>query len=365
MMSIKKPSFLKSMPFSNLSKEPSKLPYIPTIINEDDNELKKEIYILKKDNLPEIRINLSQPKKASKGINLNFYKPKREKIQFQSFDFNSKNNINDDSISNNENITSIYQIDKPKYHTKLEKLKRRFRNKSNNFSNNITHSKNCLSGVFLTNLSQRLTTDNSINNYSNNFSPLSLSRVSSGNKKKIITVKNRVNLVKSLDFLNKEIKDDYDNMKEQFDDYNDYEKFMKNKCDNMLKYYDRRFKIQSDEFINERIEKIKTEGLNYKFNKYFDKFFSMKKNFDLVAMSKLLLKHRTNKKKLEKEINEKKIQKQREKYINLIEQNVERAKKVQMLSDEYMRKNNRLKNKNINSNNYDNNDINEIEDDNE
>jgi len=343
MMSIKKPSFLKSMPFSNLSKEPSKLPYIPTIINEDDNELKKEIYILKKDNLPEIRINLSQPKKASKGINLNFYKPKREKIQFQSFDFNSKNNINDDSISNNENITSIYQIDKSKYHTKLEKLKRRFRNKSNNFSNNITHSKNCLSGVFLTNLSQRLTTDNSINNYSNNFSPLSLSRVSSGNKKKIITVKNRVNFVKSLDFLNKEIKDDYDNMKEQFDDYNDYEKFMKNKCDNMLKYYDRRFKIQSDEFINEKTEKIKHQGLNYKFNRYFDKLISLKKNFDYVAMNKLL-KERTDKKKLEKEINRQRIQKQREKYLNLIEQNIEEAKKVEMLSDEYMKKNQRLNN---------------------
>ena len=343
MMSIKKPSFLKSMPFSNFSREPSKLPYIPTVIDEDDSKLKKEIYILKKDNLPQIRLNLSQPKKLNKGINLNFYKPKRERIQFQSFDFNSNNNINDDSMSINENIKSIYQLDKPKYHTKLEKLRRRFRNLSNNFSNNITNSNNCLSGVFLTNLSQRLTSDNSINNYSNNFSPISVSRVSSGNKKKILTVKSRENIVKSLDFLNKEIKDDYDNMKEKFDDYNDYEKFMKNKCNNIFKYYDRRVKIQSDEYINEKIVKIKTQGLNYKFNNYFDKLISLKKNFDYVAMNKLL-KERTDKKKLEKEINRQRIQKQREKYLNLIEKNVEDAKKVEILSDEYMKKNKQLNN---------------------
>ena len=342
-MSIKQPSFLKSMPFSNLSKEPSKLPYIPTVIDEDDNELKKEIYILKDDGLPRIKINLSQPKKTGKNININFYKPKRERIHFQSFDFNNKNNINDDLNSNNENITSIYQLDKPKYQTKLERLKRRFRNKSNNFSNNNNNSNNYLSSVFLTNLSQRLTSDNSINNYSNNFSPISVSRVSSGNKKKILTVKSRENIVKSLDFLNKEIKDDYDNMKEKFDDYNDYEKFMKNKCNNIFKYYDRRVKIQSDEYINEKIVKIKTQGLNYKFNNYFDKLISLKKNFDYVAMNKLL-KERTDKKKLEKEINRQRIQKQREKYLNLIEKNVEDAKKVEILSDEYMKKNKQLNN---------------------
>ena len=119
-------------------------------------------------------------------------------------------------------------------------------------------------------------------------------------------------------------------MKEKFDDYNEYEKFMKNKCNNFLKYYDKRFKIQNDEYINERIEKIKTEGLNYKFNRYFDKLISLKKNFDYVAMNKLL-KERTDKKKLEKEINRQRIQKQREKYLNLIEQNIEEAKKVENL----------------------------------
>jgi hypothetical protein len=57
-----------------------------------------------------------------------------------------------------------------------------------------------------------------------------------------------------------------------------------------------------------------------------------------------LLKERTDKKKLEKEINRQRIQKQREKYLNLIEQNIEEAKKVEMLSDEYMKKNQRLNN---------------------
>ena len=70
---------------------------------------------------------------------------------------------------------------------------------------------------------------------------------------------------------------------------------------------------------------------------------SLKKNFDYVAMNKLL-KERTDKKKLEKEINRQRIQKQREKYLNLIEKNVEDAKKVEILSDEYMKKNKKLNN---------------------
>ena len=348
------------LPFTSLSKEPAKLPYIPKIIEEDKKIIKKNLSSLKYDGLPQITSPniLNSSIKIKNNNSINSLIPKRQRNQIKSCDFDSNLNIFNDNLNN---FSSFNLFNKQsKYFNSLNRLKKKINKESRNMKSNDNFS-----GIFITNMSQRLTTDNTLNNY-NNYSNISLSRSSSSKKRKrILSNKNRETFVKSLDFLNEEINNDYNNMKENFNDYNDYGKFMINKCNNVIKLFDRRFKIQSDEFINERIEKIKTEGLNYKFNKYFDKFFSMKKNFDLVAMSKLLLKHRTNKKKLEKEINEKKIQKQREKYINLIEQNVERAKKVQMLSDEYMRKNNRLKNKNINYNNYDNNDINEIEDDNE
>ena len=197
------------------------------------------------------------------------------------------------------------------------------------------------SGIFITNMSQRLTTDNTLNNY-NNYSNISLSRSSSSKKRKrILSNKNRETFVKSLDFLNEEINNDYNNMKENFNDYNDYGKFMINKCNNVIKLFDRRFKIQSDEFINERIEKIKTEGLNYKFNRYFDKLISQKKEFNYVLINKLL-KERTEKHKLAKIVNEQKLEKQRGHYFKVIERNLKEAKKFEMLSDFYMKKNNKI-----------------------
>ena len=130
-------------------------------------------------------------------------------------------------------------------------------------------------------------------------------------------------------------------MKDTLDDAKDYEKFMIKKCDNVLNYYDKKYKISSDEFLNEKIEKIKTEGLNYKFNRYFDKLISQKKEFNYVLINKLL-KERTEKHKLAKIVNEQKLEKQRGHYFKVIERNLKEAKKFEMLSDFYMKKNNKI-----------------------
>ncbi len=313
---------LKNYPFSSLAKGPTKLPYIPKEIEENDSIIQKNISILTYDaNLPPINYNYYQNRRNKRNSILNYFHPKkREGAQFKTLNpDNSYHKINNDS--------SFNLLSNPKHKNQLQKLRNDLKTSNNNYS-----------GIFLTNISQRLTTENSI---SYNNSSFSLSRSSSGKKgrnKNLLSYKNREDLVKSLDFINNEIHEKYKVMKDTLDDAKDYEKFMIKKCDNVLNYYDKKYKISSDEFLNEKIEKIKTEGLNYKFNRYFDKLISQKKEFNYVLINKLL-KERTEKHKLAKIVNEQKLEKQRGHYFKVIERNLKEAKKFEMLSDFYIKKN--------------------------
>ena len=69
--------------------------------------------------------------------------------------------------------------------------------------------------------------------------------------------KDKDNLIRSILYLNLEFKDSFNRLQRSVDNINSYEKLMINRCDNTLKYYDNKYKIQSEEFLKENIDNNK------------------------------------------------------------------------------------------------------------
>jgi hypothetical protein len=69
--------------------------------------------------------------------------------------------------------------------------------------------------------------------------------------------KDKDNLIRSILYLNLEFKDSFNRLQRSVDNINSYEKSMINRCDNTLKYYDNKYKIQSEEFLKENIDNNK------------------------------------------------------------------------------------------------------------
>ena len=65
--------------------------------------------------------------------------------------------------------------------------------------------------------------------------------------------KDKDNLIRSILYYNLEFKDSFNRLQRSVDNINSYEKSMINRCDNTLKYYDNKYKIQSEEFLKENI----------------------------------------------------------------------------------------------------------------
>ena len=69
--------------------------------------------------------------------------------------------------------------------------------------------------------------------------------------------KDKDNLIRSILYYNLEFKDAFNRLQRSVDNINSYEKSMINRCDNTLKYYDNKYKIQSEEFLKENIDNNK------------------------------------------------------------------------------------------------------------
>lgn len=69
--------------------------------------------------------------------------------------------------------------------------------------------------------------------------------------------KDKDNLIRSILYYNLEFKDSFNRLQRSVDNINSYEKSMINRCDNTLKYYDNKYKIQSEEFLKENIDNNK------------------------------------------------------------------------------------------------------------
>ena len=309
-MSFKNDLSMKNLPFNSFSIE-KKLPYIPTIIKEDKKIIQSDLSLLNLNagNLPPIQklFSRSQSRRLTRKLTR---EKTSNKILYTESSLNDSQRLLQNRILRNKNRL-------------INKLQKK---EINPYLYSPTK------GVFLTNLSQGRTNDDS--SILNNSSSVSLSRISSGRRKKMSS-KDKDNLIRSVLYLNLESKDAFNKLQRSVDNINSYEKLMINRCDNTLKYYDNKYKIQSDEFLKENIDDH-MDNFNLRFNQFFDKMFSENKEFDYYVIMRII--KEMEKKKMIKRDKEIKIEKRHDKFINLIKNNQIEAKRTYELIDEIKKK---------------------------
>ena len=309
-MSFKNDLSMKNLPFNSFSIE-KKLPYIPTIIKEDKKIIQSDLSLLNLNpgNLPPIQklFSRSQSRRLTRKLTR---EKTSNKILYTESSLNDSQRLLQNRILRNKNRL-------------INKLQKK---EINPYLYSPTK------GVFLTNLSQGRTNDDS--SILNNSSSVSLSRISSGRRKKMSS-KDKDNLIRSVLYLNLESKDAFNKLQRSVDNINSYEKSMINRCDNTLKYYDNKYKIQSDEFLKENIDDH-MDNFNLRFNQFFDKMFSENKEFDYYVIMRII--KEMEKKKMIKRDKEIKIEKRHDKFSNLIKNNQIEAKRTYELIDEIKKK---------------------------
>ena len=309
-MSFKNDLSMKNLPFNSFSIE-KKLPYIPTIIKEDKKIIQSDLSLLNlnKGNLPPIQklFSRSQSRRLTRKLTR---EKTSNKILYTESSLNDSQRLLQNRILRNKNRL-------------INKLQKK---EINPYLYSPTK------GVFLTNLSQGRTNDDS--SILNNSSSVSLSRISSGRRKKMSS-KDKDNLIRSVLYLNLESKDAFNKLQRSVDNINSYEKSMINRCDITLKYYDNKYKIQSDEFLKENIDDH-MDNFNLRFNQFFDKMFSENKEFDYYVIMRII--KEMEKKKMIKRDKEIKIEKRHDKFSNLIKNNQIEAKGTYELIDEIKKK---------------------------
>jgi len=300
---------MKYLPFNSFSIE-KKLPYIPTLINEDKKKIQLDLQLLRLNsgNLPSI-----------------------QKLFHRNFGRRITRRLTREKTSTRKLNTEESFDDSPRLiENRILRNKNRLINKLQKKEIN-PYSYSPTKGVFLTNFSQGITNDDS--SFINNSSSISISRISSGRKKKM-SIKEKENLIRNIVYLNLESNDTLNKLQRSIENNNNYEKSMINKCDDTLKYYDKKYKIQSDEFLNENIDN--KDDLNLKFNEFFDKMFSQNKEFDYYVIMRAI--KEMEKKKIIHRDRELKIEKRHDKFYKLIKNNQKEAKKAYDLIDEIKKK---------------------------
>ena len=300
---------MKYLPFNSFSIE-KKLPYIPTLINEDKKKIQLDLQLLRLNsgNLPSI-----------------------QKLFHRNFGRRITRRLTREKTSTRKLNTEESFDDSPRLiENRILRNKNRLINKLQKKEIN-PYSYSPTKGVFLTNFSQGITNDD--NSFINNSSSISISRISSGRKKKM-SIKEKENLIRNIVYLNLESNDTLNKLQRSIENNNNYEKSMINKCDDTLKYYDKKYKIQSDEFLNENIDN--KDDLNLKFNEFFDKMFSQNKEFDYYVIMRAI--KEMEKKKIIHRDRELKIEKRHDKFYKLIKNNQKEAKKAYDLIDEIKKK---------------------------
>ena len=308
-MSFKNDLSMKYLPFNSFSIE-KKLPYIPTLINEDKKKIQLDLQLLRLNsgNLPSI-----------------------QKLFHRNFGRRITRRLTREKTSTRKLNTEESFDDSPRLiENRILRNKNRLINKLQKKEIN-PYSYSPTKGVFLTNFSQGITNDDS--SFINNSSSISISRISSGRKKKM-SIKEKENLIRNIVYLNLESNDTLNKLQRSIENNNNYEKSMINKCDDTLKYYDKKYKIQSDEFLNENIDN--KDDLNLKFNEFFDKMFSQNKEFDYYVIMRAI--KEMEKKKIIHRDRKLKIEKRHDKFYKLIKNNQKEAKKAYDLIDEIKKK---------------------------
>jgi len=330
----------------------SKFPKINEECNQKNKVITDEIYSLKYNktpNFPLLKKNnrskspLSQfRKKASVLLNIkhNLFKnnnnlkknnilsdlKKNENINNENINNdninNNKNNINDNDILNSKNPETEDLL-----FYKLSSIQNQNQNPLNKLSSEFLPSNK----IFITN-ANNIMSDHNRNNFSFNKYPtletsqFISSRCSSSGS--INSSFNRINIENRLSQLEDFSKGSYKNIFTEANIERDYEKKMIKKSKETLDKFNSKINLnyESTDFIKKMQYK---NDLNMKFNQYFDKLISQNKSFDYITMLKLLKEH-TKKKEMLKKVKMEAIEKQRNKFLNILEKNDVEANKFYM-----------------------------------
>lgn len=303
-MLYKKPSSLRDFPFTSLNIN-EKLPYIPSIIENKSNDLDDDLSLLN-----ERKIIIS---KINRNYNRSSIRRKTTKKLKNNIPITERRLTLSKGIS--RNIPTI----------KSEK-------KNSLIKSNDYYSP---SSVFITDTNKKF----SYNDFSflNN---ISFSQESNSLEKKIKEKYNKEKILDSLDYLDKLSNKELNNFQNDINDSKYYSKKMIDFCDDTLKYYDQKYLINPNEYLNENIED--NNHLNFKFNQFFDKLLSKNKNFNSALMINLVTKKK-QKNLLERKLYQLKIQKKHEKFEKLINDSKEKAIKINNFFEKLKNKKNHSK----------------------
>ena len=293
----------------NLIEFKGKLPRIPILVNEYKSIIKKEVFSLD----------------YGKGI----ANTERENNKIKNSIFNNINHHKFYKKKNNvfKRKNFAKSATPKKIYSRNLQYKKRIKLPSDILNNNISNSK---SEIFLTDIPNNNNSNNYeyINTRINNFKTIDLSNISLG-KKKLPPIRNR-EFIKSLDDLILNADLNYENLQDKVDDVNKYEKKMIKKCNQYFKKLDDKITIKSDDFLKEKL--VEQRKISMKFNDFFDKIISQKKEFDYVTMMNML-KNKEKKNKLKEIINRQKSDKKHEKFYKIIEDSKIEIEKANRLID--------------------------------
>ena len=305
-MSIEKIKKLKyTNPFNSLRYNEN-LPEIPKLATSYIESIKKDV--LQLDQKKKYFSSIKPIKKISNSIFSNLYR----------LSINKKNS----------NISKIEKI-LPNKERRIFNLKIKRQIKPNIQNRSKINS----SGIFLTNVSTNEDSSSFIKNY-NSFSISS--RINSSNKKKkLIPIIKTQNLINSIDTLYNDTNFKYENFQNNINNNKKYEKFMIDKCDKCFTEIDNKVSIKSDEYLNEGIEMEKY--ITMKFNDYFDRLMSDKKDFDYVSLMKMI-RNKQKKKKMNRIIQKQKLEKKHKLFDKIIHNTDLELKNTTTLVDSFLNK---------------------------
>ena len=243
----------------------------------------------------------------------------------------------------NSIFSNLYRLSINKKNSNISKIEKILPNKERRIFNlkikrqikpNIQNrSKINSSGIFLTNVSTNEDSSSFIKNY-NSFSISS--RINSSNKKKKLNpIIKTQNLINSIDTLYNDTNFKYENFQNNINNNKKYEKFMIDKCDKCFTEIDNKVSIKSDEYLNEGIEMEKY--ITMKFNDYFDRLMSDKKDFDYLSLMKMI-KNQVKKKKMKNIIQKQKMEKKHILFDKIMHNTDIEIKKATTLVDSFLNK---------------------------
>ncbi len=302
-MTHKRDYSFQHLPFS-LINESKQLPYIPTIIKNDKEKVKKEVLLFGENSRLISDFDSYTPNKRASLIG--------KRSSLMRLNDISRNN---ESLLNSERSQSRYSI-------KLKKLREKYSNSNG-------------PGFFLTNMNKKNGDESLLNSSrnNNNNNSYSLSRISSGKRNKMSN-KEKMDLFYSLEYLDLYSHNKMNALQNNIDNIENYEKKMIHKCHGTLKQYNDKYVIQSDEYLKEKIGN--NDNLNLKFNQYFDKLISQNKEFDYIAINNLI--KEKGKKELQKKINQMKIENKHQKFLKLINDEQNEYQKAKDLFEKVRKK---------------------------